>query len=381
MNFAPIQLDADDLDFWNECRNFFAEHVTTATLERERTTGGGFDEELHLAMGRRGWVAPRWPVDEGGAGLNDLQVRMVELERIRSRAPMVLASTTLLAPVAIRLFGESSLKAEVLRGVADGGIRICLGYTEPDCGSDLAAVRTRAMSDGDEWVISGQKMFTTGAQFCQYCFCLTRTDPDAKKHKGLTVFLVPLDLPGVEIRPIETMGGERTNFVHFEEVRVHDKFRVGPIGDGWSVIAAPLAEEHAMNSGDDDGSTHMYTAMAKRVLDASLNALEQCELADPLTRARLAGAALALAATSATPSVMRRILSADTLVSIASDLLELVGPAGLLQNGVQGSRADGDLEYGFRFAPGTTIYGGSTDIQRNLIAEHMLGLPRSTPKG
>jgi alkylation response protein AidB-like acyl-CoA dehydrogenase len=383
VNFAEMELDADTMAFWRECRAFFDEHVTEATHERERQSGGGFDEELHLEMGKRGWVAPRWPVDEGGAALDPVRARIVEIELDRSNAPSILASTTLLPPVAIRLFAEEAVKAEVLPGVANGTIRICLGSTEPDCGSDLAAVRTRAVRDGDEWVVTGQKMFTTGAQFCQYCFCLTRTNPDAPKHKGLTVFLVPLDLPGIEIRPIDTLGGERTNFVHFDDVRVPDRYRLGDVDQGWAVVSAPLAAEHSLDRGDDEG-VMTYAQTTRRLVDAVAQWLEtesDPALDEGTVRERLGRAELELEIAAASPGPMGRVYAADSLVRTTSDLLELAGPTGVLPHGADGAVADGFVEYAFRFALGTTIYAGSTDIHRNMIAEHMLGLPRSTPRG
>ena len=223
----------------------------TRSTSVERQTGGGFDEPLHLAMGERGWVAPTWPASEGGAGLDSLRAAIVAREFTRSGAPPILAGTTLLPASAIRAHGSEQLQREVLPGIANGTIRVCLGYTEPDAGSDLAAVRTRAVRDGDEWIVNGQKMFTTGAQFCQYSFCLTRTNPDVAKHKGLTVFLVPLDLPGIEIRGIGTVGGERTNFVHYDDVRVPDHFRLGAVDAGWTVVSEPLAHEHGLGRDDE----------------------------------------------------------------------------------------------------------------------------------
>ena len=180
-----------------------------------------------------------------------VRAAIVAREYTRSGAPAILAGTTLLPAIAIRNHGSEQLQREVLPGIANGTIRVCLGYTEPDAGSDLAAVRTRAVRDGDEWILNGQKMFTTGAQFCQYSFCLTRTNPDVAKHKGLTVFLVPLDLPGIEIRGIGTVGGERTNFVHYDDVRVPDHFRLGAVDAGWTVVSEPLAQEHGIGRGDD----------------------------------------------------------------------------------------------------------------------------------
>lgn len=124
----------------------------------------------------------------------------------------------------------------MLPGVARGTVRICLGYTEPDTGSDLANVKTRSTRDSDEWVLTGQKMFTTDAQHCQYSFLVARTNPDAARHWGLTMFLVPLEVAGVEITAIHTLGGERTNFVFYDNVRIGDHYRLGPVDHGWMVL-------------------------------------------------------------------------------------------------------------------------------------------------
>ena len=315
---------------------------------------------------------------------------IVAREVTRSGAPAILAGTTLLPASSIRAHGNEQLQREVLPGIADGTIRVCLGYTEPDTGSDLAAVRTRAVRDGDEWILNGQKMFTTGAQFCQYSFCLTRTNPDVAKHKGLTVFLVPLDLPGVEIRGIGTVGGERTNFVHYDDVRVPDHFRLGAVDAGWTVVSEPLATEHGI--GRDDALAieppGSYVNTTRRLLAAVVDELRDAvdddgrpRLDDPSVLERFGRVVVDIEATHVTPGPMGRIISADTLERDASDLLELVGAPGLLAHGQPGAVQEGFPEYAFRFAPGTRIYGGSTDIHRNLVAEHLLGLPRSTPRG
>ena len=119
-----------------------------------------------------------------------------------------------------------------------------MGYTEPDGGSDIAGAKTRAVRDGDEWVINGQKIFTTGAQYCQYVFLITRTDPALPKHKGLTMFLVPLNSQGIEIQALHTIGDERTNIAYYSDVRVSDRYRIGEVNNGWSVLHGPLDAEH-----------------------------------------------------------------------------------------------------------------------------------------
>jgi alkylation response protein AidB-like acyl-CoA dehydrogenase len=390
MNFSALELDDEVLAFWKDARSFFEEHVTDEVLDDERRSGGGFNEALHLAMGERGWVAPTWPISDGGADLDPLRARILALELERSGAPTILASTTLLPPVAIAAFASDELKHEVLPEVAAGRVRISLGYTEPDCGSDLAAVRTRAVRDGDEWVVNGQKMFTTGSQFCQYCFCLTRTDPELPKHKGLTVFLIPLDLPGVDIRPIGTIGGERTNFVHFDDVRVHDRYRLGEVNDGWAVVSAPLAAEHALGGaeGEEPSGGSAYAVTLARLIDHVVDWARAEHgpdgrplIEDPRVQDRLARAALDLEVADVTPGPMGRVITSDVLIRDAADLLEIVGPLGLVPHGEPDAVIDGYPEYAYRFAPGTAIYGGSTDIHRNMIAQLFLGLPRSTPKG
>jgi len=391
MNFGAIELDDETRSFWAATRAFFDEHVTEEVHAEERDTGTGYNEKFHRALGGRGWIVPRWSIEEGGAALDFVRARIVEIELDRAGPPVIVSQTTPLPALAVRMFGDEQLKSEVMPGIGTGEVNICLGYTEPDCGSDLAGVKTRAVRDGDEWVINGQKMFTTGAQVCHYTLLLTRTDPDLPKHKGLTVFLVPLDLPGIEIRPIGTVGGEKTNFVHYDDVRVPDRFRLGGVNDGWTVLSAPLAAEHGMGKVPDElapGSGRVSIRQMRRLLGTVLRWLEgqvddagRPRLDDPITRERLAQVATELENAVVAPGPMARIYCAEALGRAASDLLELVGPAGLLPHGADGVVEDGWVEYMFRFVPGTTIYGGSTEVHRNLVAEKYLGLPRSTPRG
>ncbi|CQD09062.1 acyl-CoA dehydrogenase [Mycobacterium lentiflavum] len=387
MNFGIIDLDDDILSFWRDVRGFFAERVTRELLDEERHGGGGFNEGLHLAMGERGWVAPEWPQSEGGAGLDSLRAQIITREFYGSGAPYILAGTTLLPPIAIRMFGSPQLQAEILPRVADGTVRICLGYTEPDCGSDLAAVRTRAERDGEGWIINGQKMFTTGAQFSQFCFLLTRTDPAVPTHKGLTVFLLPMDTPGVQIRPIDTLGGERTNFVYLQDVRIDDRWRLGDVNAGWSVVSAPLNAEHGIRAeGEETAPAAPYLAECEKLVDAFIEWARdeyRCGKAlidDAAIQERLGEALVAAELTRVAAGPAGRILSSELLIEVASRLIDAVGPSALLMRGADGAAGDGVFEEGFRFAPATAIYGGSTDIARNVIAERFLGLPRSTPR-
>jgi alkylation response protein AidB-like acyl-CoA dehydrogenase len=149
MDFSRVRLDAEDQVFLDEVRSFMTEHVTEEVLEEERRTGSGFNERVHLALGQRGWITPTWPAERGGAGLDPVRARILELEMRRDGVPSITQGTTGLVLAAVEKFGQPDLAAELLPGVAAGTVRFCLGYTEPDGGSDIAAAKTRAVRDGD----------------------------------------------------------------------------------------------------------------------------------------------------------------------------------------------------------------------------------------
>ncbi len=387
MNFAPLELDEQTAAFRDEVLAFLDEHLTDEVHEEEWRTGAGHNAQFHKALGARGWIVPTWSESEGGAGLTPFQEVILERELAARHVPTITKGTTRLVLSAVVEHASQRLKDEVLPGVASGDICFCLGYTEPDAGSDLAAARTRAVRDGDEWVIDGQKMFTTGAQNCQYAFLVTRTNPDAPKHKGITMFLCPLE--GAEIQAVHTLGGERTNMVFFDGLRISDHYRLGEVDRGWSVLMGPLNAEHGM--GDDRGPViesrgGMYGGAT---VDAYAHAVEWARqpdvdgkrpIDDPGVRRRLARVALDLETMSLAPGPMGRIVSSENLIRSARDLIDLLGPAGVLSHDADGAVGGGWIEYSHRFAQGTAIYGGTTDVHRNIIAERMLGLPRSTPR-
>lgn len=387
MNFAPLELDPQVAAFRQEVISFLDEHLTAEVHAEEWRTGDGHSVTFHKQLGERGWIVPTWPVSDGGAGLTKFEEVILERELANRHAPSITKGTTRLVLSAVEAHGSERVKAEVLAGVASGDICLCLGYTEPDAGSDLAAARTRAVRDGDEWVISGQKMFTTGAQNCQYAFLVTRTNPDVPKHKGITMFLCPLE--DVEIQAVHTLGGERTNMVFFDDLHISDDYRLGEVDLGWGVLMGPLSAEHGMG-GDAGPSIESRGGMYGRAtVDALRFAIEWAQTPDPdgtrpiddtTVRRRLARAALDVETMSLAPGPMGRIVSSENLIRTARDLVDLIGPAGLLPPAAEGAVGGGWIEYSHRFAQGTAIYGGTTDVHRNIIAERMLGLPRSSPK-
>jgi len=252
MDFSRVSLSSDDQAFLSAARSFLRNHVTEEVKRRDRETGDNFDEGVHLALGAAGYLEREWKPESAG-GFSRVHRRIWELEKRRAHVPWVTWGTTAMVARSVASFGSRELKDEVLPGVFSGEVRLCLGYTEPEGGSDVATCKTRAARDGDGWVINGSKMFTTGAHNCQYVFLITNTDPEAPKHKSLTMFLVPLNTPGIEIQGIRTIDGDRTNIVYYSDVRVGDKYRLGQVNGGWTVLREPLNVEHGAVAAAPDG--------------------------------------------------------------------------------------------------------------------------------
>jgi hypothetical protein len=373
-----------------EAQEFVAEHITEEMIAEELNTGDGVSRPLMQALGRRGWIAASWPVEEGGAGLDEFEASIIASTIRLAGGPTIGQGTTMLPANAIRAVGSSELKQAILPGVAAGNTLICLGYTEPEGGSDVFACKTRAVRDGEEWVINGQKMFTTFAHRADYCFLLTRTDPDSRGPRGLTMFLVPMDSPGIERQPVRTMGYERTNIVFYSDVRVGDKYRVGEVDDGLRVMRVALEAEQ--NIAPASKTTQLFDSAcewAKRTLTDDGRPM----IEEPHVRERLARFAID---TEVTELLGHRVAFIDQIggkagphaalfgpesyVAWSAEMLDMVGPASMIEWTDPDSVSGGAFEYHFRSAVASTIYGGSSEVLRSLIAEQRLGLPRSRPR-
>jgi alkylation response protein AidB-like acyl-CoA dehydrogenase len=373
-----------------EADAFAAEHVTTEMVVEELRTGDGVSRPLMKALGERGWVASAWPTEEGGAGLNPFQGEAI-LAAIRAvGGPTVGVGTTMLPANAIRALGSPELKQAILPGVAAGETLICLGYTEPEGGSDVFACKTRAQRDGDEWVVNGQKMFTTFAHRADYCFLLTRSDPESQGPKGLTMFLVPMGTPGIELQTVRTMGYERTNIVFYNDVRVSDFHRVGEANQGLQVMRAALEAEQNVAPA---ARTTQLLAAATTWAESTADGKGGVMLDDPAVRERLARMAIDVEVAEllgyrvaffeqlgAKPGPHAALFGPETYVAWSKEIVDMVGPAATVDweddEAVQG----GTFEYHYRCSVASTIYGGSSEVLRSLIAEQLLGLPRSRPR-
>jgi alkylation response protein AidB-like acyl-CoA dehydrogenase len=390
MDFSLVELSPDDKEFRDRLRAFLRVHVTDEVIRRDRETGENFDLGVHEALGDEGYLAADWK-DESDGGFSALHRRIWNLEIGRAHTPWFHWGTTAMVAKTLQQFGSPELAGEVLPGVLSGRIRLCLGYTEPDGGSDIATCKTRAARDGAGWIINGSKMFTSNAHNAKYVFLLTNTDPDASKHKNLTMFLVPLDTPGVDIQPIRTVDGDRTNIVYYSDVRVDDRYRIGEVNGGWAVLRGALDVEHGTVEGEADGSqkgldriavmSEQATLMAEAIDKIAALVARRCVdghrlLDDKSVAYRLGRGIARTEAALSTPGMFGRVANAQTMRDVAPDLMDVLGAASALPADTKGAADDGGAEYIFRLASPTGIYGGTLEVFRNMIAQHALGLGR-----
>ncbi|ORB32586.1 acyl-CoA dehydrogenase family protein [Mycolicibacterium parafortuitum] len=377
MDFSEVTLSDEDRAFRDEVREFLASVVTDDVLRRDRETGDNFDEQVHLALGAAGYLERDWRAEADG-GFTAVQRRIFELEVSRAHTPWFHWPTTAMVANAVDHFGSEELKAEVLPHVLAGRCRLCLGYTEPEGGSDIATCKTRAVRDGDGWIVNGSKMFTSNAHHAQYVYLVTNTDPNAPKHKSLTMFLLPLDSPGVEIQALRTVDGDRTNITYYSDVRVPDRYRIGPVNGGWGVLREALNAEHGTGERATDGLQKLavmteHALLLAEEVDRIAGTVGE-RLDDGSVAYRLGRSIARLEAALSTPEMFGRVAIAQTMRDITPELMDIGGTRSAVPEGL-------NAEYLFRLSLPTGIYGGTLDVFRNMIAQHALGLgrPNYTP--
>ncbi len=384
----------EERELRERARAWLDEHATRTDHDAldEMRTHRAHTEEDDLALleeGRRwqrtkaeaGWAAPSWPVEHGGMGLPPLLagVFAAEEQHYDVLANMFSVGVGMAGPTIIE-WGTDEQRALHLPATLRADHIWCQLFSEPGAGSDLAALATRAVSDGDEWVVTGQKVWTSAAHYANWGLLLARTDPDVPKHRGITAMLLSMDTDGVDVRPLRQIDGAiHFNEVFLDEVRVPKTDTIGPVGAGWGVALTMLAHERSSIGGGGMYQFGQVAALARAHADPSDPVLRQ-RLADLYTRfelLRYLGYRVRTAASRGDvpgpeSSVMKLAVSA--LYETGGDLIvELQGPGGMLTHG--------DAPYGGRFqdlfmsqwAP--RIGGGTDQVQRNIIGERVLGLP------
>jgi alkylation response protein AidB-like acyl-CoA dehydrogenase len=335
-------------------------------------------------LGEGGWIGLGWPVEDGGRGLPWSQQVIFHEEYARARAPGRTGhmGEQLLGP-ALLMFGTPAQKARFLPGILSGTQMWCQGYSEPEAGSDLASVRTRAELRDGEWHLHGQKVWTSLAHVADWCFVLARTDPGAERHGGLSYLLVPMRQAGIEVRPIvQITGTSEFNQVFFDDARTDPDAIIGAPGDGWRVAMGTLGVERGVSTfGQQLGFQYEFEA----VLAAARG---NGSIGDPDIAARIADAWIELQVMRFTAEAMLggapgtapgteasivKLLWAPWHQRLGELAVDVAGPSATVTGPGYGLSDEQRL---FLFSRADTIYGGSSEIQRNVIAERRLGLPR-----
>ncbi len=395
-----------------EVRDWLAAHLPEDWGARELTTAERerFSAEWNAQLSEGGWICASWPPEYGGRGLTTMQSVVLHEEFARAGAPLRadFFGDTLVGPTILQ-WGTDAQKQRFLPGIMSGEIAWCQGFSEPEAGSDLAALRTSAVRDGDEWRINGQKVWTSGAQRADYIFLLARTDPEAPKHAGISYLLVPMAQPGVEVRPITQVDGSAEfNEVWFSDARAPLGNVVGGVDNGWKVAMTTLAFERGTSA------TTGFWRFKKELDDVIALARKRGRSDDPLVRQRLARAwstvkIMEINGYRSLTGVLRGADADPDLAALAATnkmfwseyhqqvmelALDILGAEGqILEGRIPGSGSDdfvagvgrrvprpgypvSTLQAAFFFSRSETIWGGTAQIQRNIVGERVLGLPR-----
>ena len=347
--------------------------------------------ELTAKMAERGWLTLAWPEEYGGQGRPHIEQMIYNEETAYFRAPTrdVSIGTHMVGPT-LMLYGTEEQKTHYLPEIASGEAVYCQGFSEPESGSDLASLQLRAVEDGDDYVLNGSKIWTSGAHRSTHCYLLTRTDPDAPKHRGISVFIVDMDTPGIEVRPIINMFGiHYFNQVFFDNVRVPKRAMIGEKNRGWYIAATTLDFERS-GVASFASNRRSIEELVELARETGSNGKPLNE--DPMVRQRLAelwtrneaGKTIAynVAWMQSEGLVPNREASISKMMGseIAQQIHELgvqmLGMYGILDKGSKWAYLDGRLAWQWMDSISLTIRGGTSEIQRNIIAGRGLGLPR-----
>jgi alkylation response protein AidB-like acyl-CoA dehydrogenase len=378
--------DDDILAFQKELRTFCEEFSTDLRAAEDQAGRDLVFKKVHGEMERRGWLRIAWPEEYGGGGKSPFYQFVMVQEFSYAGIPYGGLSVGSIAPALLN-HGTDEQKQKFLPGILDGDITFAIGYSEPNAGTDLAALQTRAVKDGDEWVINGQKIWTSEAHVSTHLWLAARTDPTAAKHRGISMFILSMDTPGMTVRPLYTMSGVRTNEVFFEDVRIPADSLIGEQDKGWYTVANAL---------DFERVSLAPTGQLARQFDRTLGYLKEErteQIADKGTRQRLAELKIdlhvlralnivnaSIIANRETPTMeasMTKIWSSELRYRLSSMNMDLLGRYGGLRSDDEGlTPVDGQNEQTYRGSPILRFGGGTNEVQRNIIAHRGLGLPR-----
>ena len=359
-------------------------------------------KEWRVKLANKGWGAPTWPTEYGGGGLTQTEARIIDDEMISAGAFNPISGLsgmgiTMVGPTILE-YGTEDQKHRHLPGIASGEIRWCLGLSEPNAGSDLASLSTKAEDDGDNYLINGQKIWTSGANISQWCGALVRTDSKAGKRDGISFVLLPMDQVGVETRPIKLIAGASPFCeTYFNNAAADKKDLLGNLNDGWSVIKRLLQHERQSQTGSRSAGAVNKPEPIQDMALRYAGADENGRLADPDLRGRLANYLMDASAHSLTIARITAEAKGNINVSAAASILknsatqvaqtkaeltvELMGTQGLGWEGNDFTQQELGHVREWLSGKAMSIYGGSFEVQNNIISKNILGLPETTQKG
>jgi acyl-CoA dehydrogenase len=346
-------------------------------------------------MRDKGWIAPEWPADYGGGGLSDRQGQVIkeEMKRIRARTPLYGIGLWMLGPALLE-YGNEAQKRQHIPAIINGESRWAQGYSEPGAGSDLASLQCKAQDMGDYFLVNGSKIWTTAADKCDWIFCLVRTNSDVKKQEGISFLLIDMDSAGVSTTPIALISGE-SEFCQtfFDNVKVPRENLVGELNKGWSVAKALLVHERKLMAelgSDSPRKAVAPSAAARQYLEFVDGKISDAQLRSDLVEYDMQMHAIALThfrgfeekasgVRSAAPLVMK-YLGTEAEKTRSELLLAIMGSRGLGWEGEEFTSEELDTLRLWAMSKAMTIAGGSSEIQLNVIAKSVLGLPQPAEK-
>lgn len=374
----------------DEVRAFLQAESTPELLEESRQLGfiyGGQEGRRFIKkFAAQGWLTPNWPQEYGGLGTSNVLTFAIREEMAYAGVPLIFVAAHMAGPT-IMHFGSEAMKAEWLLPIARGEVEFCLGYTEPQAGSDLSALNIRAVDKDDHFVVNGQKTFNTHAHVADYHWLAAITDAEAKKYANMSMMVVDLKSPGITIRPLITMAGWRTNEVYYDDVIVPKKNLVGQVNAGFYYLMHALDFERMF-------PLAAYGRIYDQIVDYARNKVVggQPLSKNPLVRQKLAQLAVELEANrllyyrlahmldkGQVPNYqasMQKLFATEVAQHIANTGMEILGPFGQLKKGSPEAVLSGLMEQVYRTSVVETIYAGTSEIQRGIIALRGLELPR-----
>lgn len=383
-----IDLTPEQRTLQEELRSYFAGLMTPERRAALREAPEGFGEvyrALIRQIGRDGWLGIGWPKEFGGQGRSWMDQHIFYDEAQRAGVPMPLVTLNTVGPTLMR-FGTDEQKAYFLPRILAGDLHFAIGYTEPSAGTDLASLQTRAVRDGDVYVVNGQKVFTTGAHDADWVWLAVRTNPTAPKHKGLSILLVDTRLPGFSWSPIPLLGGGYTTATYYTDVRVPVSMRVGPENEGWKLITNQLNHERVALAPAGQVDRHLR---AVRDWARGTGLLERESVRMALARVHAKVCALRLmnwrvaasldsdgSLNPAAASAMK-VFATQLRCEALQLLMDVVGQSAYLAAGSPEAVLLGELEQAYRQAPVGTFGGGVNEVQREIICAAGLGMPRA----